>query len=533
MKKMSYWMSVAIFICSLMMAGFSSCSFDNPVSENDEDSYFGYDLSDLTFLESGEFSVIDILWDIFYDHSDMDSEEDRLYAEWADEQLKSLLGDEYMSRRRAGEELDGEWGFAFENRLKYVTIRYKTTGANGEEKELSELIGFDAKAGSDETKNPQNLIIGCHATITSNAERPTNFKNLDIRTDVAILNLMACERKAVVVIPDYEGYGATSSDPHPYCSREITAKQMIDGAKAAVAWFEENVTKMPSGWKSTTVGYSQGGAVAASVLEYYHAHNEKGLNIVGAVCGDGPYDPLATLKKYIEDDRLYMPVAPALLLKGMVDTDKNMMALGCTYQDFVTDKFYDTGIFDWLQSKEFTTVDIHNKLLDHSAKYGGESGFTMMAMNNGEFKAYTPENIKETPNNWKLRSGQGENYCTVDQCFKPGVIEYFKSGKITGEVSEAKLKALEQALKENSLTYDGWMPSGAYPHGFYFFHAIHDEVVPFCNYESVKNAWGTNLFMGEPKDFDWHVTSGGCFYLFYALRVVEEILNEKWVPGEK
>lgn len=116
---------------------------------------------------------------------------------------------------------------------------------------------------------------------------------------------------------------------------------------------------------------------------------------------------------------------------------------------------------------------------------------------------------------------------------KPGVIEYFKSGKITGEVSEAKLKALEQALKENSLTYDGWMPSGAYPHGFYFFHAIHDEVVPFCNYESVKNAWGTNLFMGDPRDYDWHVTSGGIFYLFYALQVVEEILNEKWVPGEK
>ena len=121
-------------------------------------------------------------------------------------------------------------------------------------------------------------------------------------------------------------------------------------------------------------------------------------------------------------------------------------------------------------------------------------------MNNGEFKAYTPENIKETPNNWKLRSGQGENYYTVDQCFKPEVIEYFKSGQITGEVSEAKLKALEQALKENSLTYDGWMPSGAFPHGFYFFHTTHDEVVPFCNYESVKNAWGTNLFMGEPTN---------------------------------
>ena len=101
----------------------------------------------------------------------------------------------------------------------------------------------------------------------------------------------------MAVIPDYEGYGVTSSDPHPYCSREITAKQMIDGAKAAVAWFEENVTKMPSGWKSVAVGYSQGGAVAASVLDNYHAHNQKGLDIIGAVCGDGPYDPLPTCQR--------------------------------------------------------------------------------------------------------------------------------------------------------------------------------------------------------------------------------------------
>lgn len=84
-------------------------------------------------------------------------------------------------------------------------------------------------------------------------------------------------------------------------------------------------------------------------------------------------------------------------------------------------------------------------------------------MNNNEFKAYTPENIKETPNNWKLRSGQGENYCTVDQCFKPGVIEYFKSGKI----------------------------------------------------------------------YDWHVTSGGIFYIFNVLRVVKDFFDDKWEPGEK
>ena len=464
----------------------------------------------------------------------MDSEEDRLYVEWAEELLQDLQGDEYKSKRRAGEEFDGKWDIKYET-VKFATIRYKTIGANGEEKELSELVAFNKDAGNDEAKNPKNLIIGCHTTITNNDECPTNFKNLSSTTDVAVISLLAASNNSLAVIPDYEGYGATSSDPHPYCNRDITAKQMIDGAKAAVAWYEKNVTKMPSGWKSLAIGYSEGGAVAANVLEYYHAHNEKGLNMVGAICGDGPYDLLATLKQYIDDNRLYMPVSSALLLKGMVDTNKGMMALGCTYKDFVTDKFYDTGIFDWLQSKTFDTYDIHRKLLDHSAKYGGEMGFTMMVMNDKEFYAYTPENISKMPDKWIFRNNGAENYCTVDQCLKPGVIEYFKSGKILGDVSEAKLKALEQALKENSLTYGGWKPSGAYPHAFYFLHCIYDEVVPFCNYESVRTAWGTNRFMGAPRELDrlrYHVNVGFYFFIADAGASINTIFGDKWVAGE-
>jgi hypothetical protein len=128
------------------------------------------------------------------------------------------------------------------------------------------------------------------------------------------------------------------------------------------------------------------------------------------------------------------------------------------------------------------------------------------------------------------------NYCTVEQCFKPSVIEYFKSGKVSGDVPEAKLKALEQALKENGLTYGDWKPSGAYPHAFHFFHSTRDEVVPFCNYESVKEAWGTGLIYGNPFQSNMaylHVGTGANFYLLRATLYTKNILEQKWAPGEK
>lgn len=138
----------------------------------------------------------------------------------------------------------------------------------------------------------------------------------------------------------------TADIPHPYCNRELTAEQVVTGVKAGLSYFEANVSKMEDGWTGVAIGYSQGGAVAAGVLRYCQEHSESALRLQGAVCGDGPYDPLATLKRYIEMDKLYMPVAPAMLLKGVIDTDPDMKTIGCNYHDFVTDAFYNTGIFE-------------------------------------------------------------------------------------------------------------------------------------------------------------------------------------------
>ena len=535
MKNKYLWMLVAILSCSLMTTGFSSCISDNVDNASSGSGDLDYDIKNVELIDSGFISSLDIYKDIVKDHDDLETDEDSIYYECGNAQLE-ILQNQAKARTGNGDVIEVESGETMLG-LKYITIRYKTTGADGSEKDLSELIAYTKYAVDKESpKKLKNLIIGCHCTITSDKERPTNFKKLDFGTDVNMLTLIGGSETSLVVIPDYEGYGITSQDLHPYCNRDVTAQQVIDGAKAAVVWFEKNIAKMEPNWKTVAVGYSQGGAVAAGVLNYYNAKKLTGLNLIGAVCGDGPYDPLATLKQYIKDDRLYMPVASALLLKGMVDTNKEMKALGCTYSDFVTDKFYDTGIFDWIQDKAYTTDDIQTKLLNHSVKYGGESGFTMMAMYKDEFKPYIQENIKEGDKNWKLTNGKAMNYCTVDQCFKPGVIEYFKSGKITGDVPEAKLKALEQALKENSLTYGDWKPSGAYPHAYHFFHSTRDEVVPFCNYESVKEAWGTNLIYGNPFQSNMaylHVGTGANFYILRATSYARDILEQKWAPGEK
>ena len=415
----------------------------------------------------------------------------------------------------------------------WTTITYRCMTADGSQKDLSELLvwpytGFNW--------SPDQLVIGCHSTITSNAECPSNFTNLPSAGEINMLALFAnaFSQEALVIVPDYEGYGITASSPHPYCNRELTAQQVVEGAKAGLAYFEKNVKKMEDDWSGVAIGYSQGGAVAAGVLRYCQEHNETSLRLKGAVCGDGPYDPLATLKRYIDMDKFYMPVAPAMLLKGAIDTDPDMMALNCSYQDFVTDKFYQTGIFDMIGNKQMTTDDIQAALLECSFNHGDDGGFVMRAQSNDGFLPYTQSNLYDgngKKRTFELENGKGYNYSTVDQCLKPEVIAYFRDGTISGDVPEAKLKALEHALAKNALTTDNFTPGS----GFTFFHSIGDEVVPYCNFESVRNTWGINsiVALSYQSNTTLHVATGTSFFLKYCGDLVDEIIKGKWAPREE
>lgn len=417
---------------------------------------------------------------------------------------------------------------------KWITLNYLCKTVDGTQKELSELIVWPHKLWWDIT--PSQLVIGCHSTITSNEQRPTNFSNMSSAGEINMLALFssALSQNALVIVPDYEGYGSTANYPHPYCNRDLTAEQVVTGVKAGLSYFEKNVTAMKDSWSSVAIGYSQGGAVAAGVLRYCQEHNETSLRLKGAVCGDGPYDPLATLKRYIEMDKLYMPVAPSLLLKGAVDTDPDMIALDCKCEDFVTEEFFNTGIFQMIADKQMNTDEIQAALLEHSLLYGDDGGFVMRALSNDGFLPYTESNLKDASGkkrSFELENGKGYNYCTVDQCLKPGVIAYFRDGTITGELPEAKLKALENAMAKNQLTAGNYTPGK----GFTFFHSVGDEIVPFCNFESVRNNWGIGdiVALSYQSNTTLHLATGIAFYLYYCGDLVDEILDDKWAPREE
>jgi hypothetical protein len=56
-------------------------------------------------------------------------------------------------------------------------------------------------------------------------------------------------------------------------------------------------------WKSVCIGYSQGGSVALATHRFIEENGlADELHFAGSVCGDGPYDPVAHLGYYMNDD---------------------------------------------------------------------------------------------------------------------------------------------------------------------------------------------------------------------------------------
>ncbi|GAB6977072.1 alpha/beta hydrolase [Prevotella falsenii] len=392
------------------------------------------------------------------------------------------------------------WGLNYE----YYRYTYPSINTKGEPVTLTALAAMPT-----EYKVPiSNIILGCHITITDNKSTPSEYiKSGDWKSDVGMLIMHARSKSAselayncLVILPDYQGYGITQNDAHPYLAQEITARQSVDALRYGIELYKNSKkgrAKIRDNWKTICVGYSQGGSVAMASHKFIETNFlDKDLQLGGSVCGDGPYDPIATLKFYITEDKIYMPVALPLIIKGMLDYNPYMGRHNI--KDYFNEKFLNTGILDWIEKKEKDTEEIQKELK----------------------KIYDFK-----------KDAKGE-YIKVSEIFTPEAFA-FMSKKVKGEATEKnpKFDDLYTASTVNNLT-EGWKPK--YP--IYLFHSKVDEVVPLSNAESAYQKMRTddnpNIIKYTYVEKGGHVKSGSTFYFALFGKCYEQQGVEAIAGGE-
>ncbi len=393
----------------------------------------------------------------------------------------------------------------------WFSFNYPSTGGDGQPVTLSALACMPA--GVNEGAVINNVITGCHITITSNKECPTEmnttnnlFSDLFLTMILASSNTDPQEDLAhhnLVILPDYEGYGITKDKAHPYLCEEVTAKQVTDALRYGIQLYQ-NDPKVESvrrpfreGWRTVCTGYSQGGAVAMATQRYIEEQGlSDELHLAGSLCGDGPYSPLATVLYYLEQDRqgieMAMPVVLPLILKGLCDYDEALA--NYKVSDFLEERFLETGVLDWITDKEKKTDEITDawKQLYANGKDGDETYFRSVLTSDGT--------------------------AMLRNILKPELVDYlgalldqypdYAKADIPLPEPGSLAKDLHLALEHNNLT-TGWVPS----HPVCLFHSTGDEVVPFENYEAAANKLGEQVTFYPSTYNGTHVSTGMEFFL--------------------
>ena len=109
---------------------------------------------------------------------------------------------------------------------EFYRYTYPTVNAKGQPITLSALAAMP-KA---ETVIINNIILGCHSTITDNASTPSEYvRGNTMFSEVGMLTMHARFRPferaytCLVILPDYQGYGLTRNEAHPYLVEDVTA----------------------------------------------------------------------------------------------------------------------------------------------------------------------------------------------------------------------------------------------------------------------------------------------------------------------
>lgn len=425
----------------------------------------------------------------------------------------------------------------------FCSFSYPSIDQNGNPIKLSSaLIAYNPSL-DDSSAVIKSVIIGCHITITSDEECPSNLKSSASINDVIIMNNVPKSakipelRQSVIIMPDYQGYGISKQHIHPYLSQELTARQVADAVKYGLIIYKSLEKSLPfsDDWKSFCIGFSQGGAVALATQRYIEQNSlDQELHFTGSFCGDGPYDLIETLKYYMLDDgnsgdvqtahtkgTLAMPVALPLIVKGMLDSHPEMKEHDIS--DYFSKQFLDTGIMDWLQEKHKNTNDIARHFYDLA-----ENGLTAK---DGTY--YSPEQMKLLFPRFgytQLLSAKSY-YITADlsKMLTSDLFEHlndpsnYKNGyRFTGD----KIQDLMAALESSSII-KGWEPV----HKIILLQSKYDTVVPLCNLLSFTgnhpDADIRTIYYGNKN----HQDTGTNFYL--ALLGTTFSADFTWLFAEK
>ena len=341
------------------------------------------------------------------------------------------------------------WNLTNRDKSIFMTINYNSIDADNRPVVLSAAVLYPYEKTEDNPKAPKKIkyiLLNHHPTISSNAEAPTGNAPLDGgQTGVFSHGFVATMTTddALVISPDYLGYGVSSDRVHPYCNAMLTARNEIDAFFAAIDSVKARGVEFDDDWYTINVGFSQGGAVAMAVQKYLEVYASKeqrdAFRLKQTICGDGPYNLLDVYDNMASQQALACPHIIPILIDGIYASYNEGSLKTFGLPDFYASEEICSKFTEYTRRKELT----YEIFCDSITKYLGTKTVALSDVVNHD---------------------------------------------VFNEKSTLS-RAMHKVLAKENLTDGSWIPQTPIT----LYHGTEDDIVPFACAESAAEAFGDKV----------------------------------------
>ncbi|HNX56540.1 MAG TPA: lipase family protein [Prolixibacteraceae bacterium] len=229
------------------------------------------------------------------------------------------------------------FGSIISSDVQVQKVVYKTTFQN-KTIEASGLACFPKTPGNYPILSFQN------GTNTVYKDAPTENPSED---NILMLESLA-STGFIVVIPDYIGFGVSTSLPHPYLDAKSSTQSILDMIRATKELAtDDKIVAKPT--KDLFIfGYSQGGWATLQLQRTIEKEYSSEFNLIASSCGAGPYS-IEYMTDYVLAKDVYpMPYFLAYVLNSYINIGSITNPLSDFFQATYAAKI--PGLFDGLHT---------------------------------------------------------------------------------------------------------------------------------------------------------------------------------------
>lgn len=253
--------------------------------------------------------------------------------------------------------------FDYRRPAHIISYEYESIGPDGKPVMLSAALLVPSHVYKG-IKKADKLVLASHFSSMRYDECPT--------LSSCIEGLLAW-RNAIVVMPDYYGFGSSRDKVQAYLNPDMAGRDNLDALVAAEILMEDKLISIPR--SIINIGYSQGGYNAVATVKYLSEHPEYDIRFDHTYAGGGPYEVLNTFTSYLNGG--YDTVFPLILVT--LTSFNEIEGLGVDYADVFKEPLL-SNYREWVLYKKYDTQQVTGLLgstraTDHlTDKFTSQSG---------------------------------------------------------------------------------------------------------------------------------------------------------------